>query len=100
MLIQLDSDEAVDQFIGEGGRLLYFTADWCRPCKFYAPRIEKASTETDKHIGKINADFANGAVLKYGVRSIPTIIKLDLNGNIQKFETGVKDVEFIKSFVS
>jgi thioredoxin 1 len=60
-----------------------FWAEWCGPCRLVGPIIEDlASDYQDKAIiGKVNVDHNPEISMKYGIRSIPTILILK-NGEI------------------
>ena len=53
-----------------------FWAEWCGPCRMVTPIIEDLAQEYDGKavIGKVNVDHNSGVSMKYGVRSIPTIL--------------------------
>lgn len=53
-----------------------FWAEWCGPCKMIAPALEEISTEMagTVKIAKLNIDENPNIAVKYGVRSIPTLI--------------------------
>ncbi len=53
-----------------------FWAEWCGPCKMIAPHLEEISAELgDKvKIVKLNIDENQQTTIRYGVRSIPTLI--------------------------
>ena len=53
-------------------KLLYFSADWCQPCKQLGPMMEKISQQIP--IQKINVDSNPEVQAKYGVRNVPTVI--------------------------
>ena len=69
----------------EGGKLAVvdFWAEWCGPCRMVAPIIDELSGEyADKAtIGKLNVDHNPEVSMKYGVRSIPTILFIK-NGEV------------------
>lgn len=60
-----------------------FWAAWCGPCKMIAPIIEELATEYDGKIkvGKMDVDANPQTAIKYGVRSIPTVLFLK-NGEV------------------
>lgn len=53
-----------------------FWAAWCGPCRMIAPIIEEMSNEYDgkAKIGKLDVDDNPQTAIKYGVRSIPTVL--------------------------
>ena len=55
--------------------LIDFYADWCGPCKAYAPIVESVASENeDIKVVKINVDDAQDLAIKYQVMSIPTTV--------------------------
>ena len=56
--------------------LIDFWAVWCGPCKMIAPIVEELSTELEgkMKIGKLDVDSNQKTSIKYGVRSIPTLL--------------------------
>ena len=61
-----------------GVTLVDFWAEWCGPCHIIAPHIEALSQEyTGKaKIGKLDVDHNPNIAMKYGIRSIPTVLVL------------------------
>ncbi len=66
-----------------GVSVIDFWAEWCGPCRMVTPIIEELSKEYEGKatIGKLNVDHHSNVSMKYGVRSIPTIIILK-NGEV------------------
>lgn len=56
--------------------LIDFWATWCGPCKMIAPIVEELAGEYQgkAKIGKLDVDENQQTSIKYGVRSIPTIL--------------------------
>lgn len=53
-----------------------FWAAWCGPCRMIAPIIEELAEEYDgkAKVGKLDVDANQNTAIKYGVRSIPTVL--------------------------
>lgn len=75
-----------------------FYADWCGPCKMFAPVFEEASQESDINFIKLNVDEYSDIAREYGVMTIPTII-LFKNGNEVKRFTGFMPKEELIKFL-
>ena len=60
----------------EGVSMVDFWAPWCGPCRMIAPVIEElaADFEGKAKICKVNTDEEQDLAVKYGIRSIPTIL--------------------------
>ena len=56
--------------------LIDFWAVWCGPCKIIAPFVEELAGEYEGKvkIGKLDVDENQQTSIKYGVRSIPTLL--------------------------
>ncbi len=56
--------------------LIDFWAVWCGPCRMIAPIVEELASEYSGKlkIGKLDVDNNQQTSIKYGVRSIPTLL--------------------------
>jgi len=60
-----------------------FWAEWCGPCRMVSPLISELATEYDGKavVGKLNVDQNPEISMKYGIRSIPTVLFMK-NGEV------------------
>lgn len=70
------TNENFDATVGEGVSLVDFWAPWCGPCRMIAPVIDELAEDFDgkANICKVNTDEQQELAMKFGVRSIPTIL--------------------------
>ena len=67
----------------EGVCMVDFWAPWCGPCRMIAPVIEELAGDFEgkANICKVNTDEEQDLAVKYGIRSIPTILFMK-NGEV------------------
>ena len=71
----------------KGVILIDFWAPWCGPCQMQGPIIEKvaAAMAGKAKIGKCNVDEAPQSAEGFGIRSIPSLIILKDNQEVERF---------------
>jgi thioredoxin len=61
----------------DGIVLVDFWADWCGPCKRFAPTFEAVSEKhPDVVFGKVDTEAEQGLAAQFEIRSIPTIMAI------------------------
>ena len=61
--------------------ILLFSAPWCEACKVITPLLESMSRRGQINLKKVNVDYDASTTSRYKVKSIPTVILTDLQGN-------------------
>lgn len=65
-----------DATVKEGVTVVDFWAPWCGPCRMVAPVIEELAGQYEGKVKicKVNTDENQDIAVKFGIRSIPTIM--------------------------
>ena len=74
-------------------KFLYFSAEWCGPCRMYGPIMDNLSKEENINVTKIDVDKEPELAMKYGIRSIPTTLIVDDEGVVLKKFIGVQTAD-------
>lgn len=80
--------------------LVDFWAEWCGPCRMIGPVIEELANEYEGKaiIGKLDIDSNQESSVKYGVRSIPTILTFK-DGEIVDRQVGAVPKETLTNVI-
>ena len=81
-------------------KVIKFYADWCGPCKLYAPIFDKVSQELKDEAEFVNVNIekdTTGLAAEYKVGSIPTTILID--GENQQTKVGRLEEDVLKEFI-
>lgn len=79
-------------------KVIRFTASWCAPCKALAKTLEEVSTDIEIEVEDI--DDENSRANVYGIRSVPTLIMLDDNGQEVKRLIGLKPKDILEEWLN
>lgn len=70
------------KYLGDKPAIIDFYASWCGPCKMIAPILEELADEYKDqiYIYKINTEEERELSSAFGIRSIPTLIFVPMEG--------------------
>jgi len=64
-----------DETVADGIVLIDFWAEWCGPCRSFAPVYDKVSTANeDITFAKVDTEAEQELAGRYGITSIPTLV--------------------------
>ena len=97
------NDQNFDSDVLEAGTpvLVDFWAVWCGPCKAIAPIVEEIANDYNGKVkvGKVDVDRNNQVAMRYGIRSIPTLLVFN-NGEVVDQIIGNVGKESIESMLN
>lgn len=91
-LIQVTEQDFTQQVLeADVPVLVDFWAEWCGPCRALGPVIESLSGQYEERakIVKVDIDSNQQLAMKYGIRSIPTVMLFD-KGQVAETFVGVR----------
>lgn len=73
------------KYLGDKPAVIDFYADWCGPCKAIAPVLEELAAEYGEeiYIYKIDTEKEQELAAAFGIRSIPTLLFIPMEGDPQ-----------------
>ena len=81
--------------------LVDYWAEWCGPCKALTPVLEEVAPEFvgKVKIAKMNIDENPSTPVKYGIRSIPTLM-IFKNGSVEDTKLGSMSKAELSDFIN
>lgn len=78
------------KFLGSRPALIDFYASWCGPCKMLSPVIDELAEEYQGKVDiyKVNVDDEEELSALFGIRTIPTLIFIPMEGNPERMMGG------------
>jgi thioredoxin-like negative regulator of GroEL len=82
-MLKISND--MEEIMQQDHAVVYFTANWCNPCKQLKPHYAKAAViDADTSYYMVDVDEVGSEYLtKYSIQSIPQIFEMN-NGEISK----------------
>lgn len=87
------------KYLGDKPALVDFYASWCGPCKMVAPILEELAAEYGDSIViyKVNTEKEPELAGVFGIRSIPTLIFIPLEGDPRIAQGAMGKADFKKA---
>lgn len=79
-------------------KIIRFTASWCQPCKAMAGILEEVNTNIPIEV--VDIDVHQEVAIEFGIRSVPTLVKVDENGNVTGRLVGVRSKNLVEEFIN
>ena len=99
-MLEIITSENFDEVINSGPVLVDFYADWCGPCKIVAPVLEELANDYEGKLDifKVNTEEQQELAAVFGIKSIPSILFVPLEGQPQMAMGALPRETFIKAF--
>ena len=78
-------------------KLIYVSAVWCGPCRQFGPTMDKVAS-SGIPVQKMDADDDQKSLIQYGIRSVPTVIKVNAIGEEISRISGARSEQEIVEF--
>ena len=87
------------KFTGPRPCIIDFYADWCGPCKMVAPVLEELSKEYEGKVDiyKVDTESEQELASVFGIRSIPSILFVPMDGQPQMSMGAMPKQSFIQA---
>jgi thioredoxin len=88
------------KYLGDKPSIIDFYADWCVYCRKLAPVLEELAAEYDGkiYIYKVDTEKEREIAAAFGVRALPTLLFIPINGEPQVAQ-GAVPKEDLKRFI-
>ncbi|MDD3387361.1 MAG: thioredoxin [Prevotella sp.] len=87
------------KYLGDKPAIVDFYADWCGPCKMVAPILEELQAEYGDSIQvyKVDTEAEQELAAAFGIRSIPSLLFIPMNGQPQMAMGAMSKGDFKKA---
>ncbi|MDD6211256.1 MAG: thioredoxin [Bacteroidales bacterium] len=84
------------KYLGDKPAIVDFYASWCGPCKSIAPILEELAAEYagEIYIYKVNTEREQELAAAFGIRSIPSLLFIPMEGQPQMAQGAMPKASF------
>ena len=98
-IIHVDKEFDQEVLQAEGKVLVDFWAAWCGPCRMLAPLLEQAAEQNPGYkVVKVDVDACGNLAMRYGIASIPTLMRFD-GGEVTRTSIGLVSAEELQQLM-
>ena len=97
-VVDYDGNPTEWKYLGEKPAIIDFYASWCGPCKRVAPILDELAAEYGDKIDiyKIDTEQEQELAAAFGIRSIPTLLFVPMEGKPQMVQGAIGKADFEK----
>ena len=98
MVVDYEGNPTEWKYLGEKPAIIDFYASWCGPCKRVAPILDELAAEYGDKIDiyKIDTEQEQELAAAFGIRSIPTLLFVPMEGKPQMVQGAIGKADFEK----
>jgi thioredoxin 1 len=79
--------------------VLYFSAEWCGPCKAFYPVVQEVCATANVYLDKIDVDHNKQMAELYKITGVPTIIIVE-GGTLVHRQTGAMPKQLLQQILT
>ena len=85
-IVDFENNPSEWKYLGDKPAIIDFYASWCGPCKMVGPIMEELASDYEDsiYVYKIDTEQEEELATLFGIRSIPTVLFVPMNGLPQK----------------
>lgn len=99
LIMDYEGNKEEWKYLGDKPAIIDFYASWCGPCKTIAPILEELAEEYagEIYIYKVNTEKERDLAAAFGIRSIPSLLFIPMQGSPQMSQGAMPKTAFIEA---